>query len=189
MKITRLEIHILRAPDESRPYWVSNFIVPRANEILVRMHTDEGIEGIGIATSYTPIEAAIKAFKTGIGELVIGEDPLAPERLYQRLFALSSQRIASERGWSREAIVRISAAIDIAAWDIVGKFAKLPLYRLFGGYRTEVPCYVTCCATRSRCSRRRATPASRARSAVWRSAPISNAWRWCAKSSAQTRSS
>src|SRR5262249_39798985 len=51
---------------------------------------------------------------------------------------------ASEKGWSREAIIRISAAVDIACWDLVGKVAKLPLYRLFGGYRDEVPCYVTC---------------------------------------------
>ncbi len=144
MKITELEVHILRAPDDVRPHWVSHFIVPRANEILVRLRTDEGIEGVGIATSYTPIEAAIKAFKSGIGELVVGEDPLAPERLYQKLFRLTSKRIASERGWSREAIVRISAAVDIACWDIVGKAAGLPLYRLFGGFRGEVPCYVTC---------------------------------------------
>ena len=144
MKITGLEVHILRAPDEGRPHWVSHFVVPRANEILVRMRTDEGIEGFGIATSYTPIEAAIKAFKSGIADLVIGEDPLAPERLYQKLFALTAQRVASERGWSREAIVRISSAVDIAAWDIVGKAAGLPLYRLFGGFRNEVPCYVTC---------------------------------------------
>ena len=144
MKITKLDIYILRAPDTGRPHWVSNFIVPRANEILVRMHTDEGVEGIGIATSYTPIEAAVNAFKSGIADLVIGADPLAPERLYQKLFALTSQRIASEKGWTREAIVRISAAVDIAAWDIVGKVAGLPLYRLFGGYRSEVPCYVTC---------------------------------------------
>jgi len=144
MKITQLEVHILRAPDTGRPHWVSNFIVPRANEILVRMRTDQGVEGVGIATSYTPIEAAIQAFKTGIAELAVGEDPLAPERLYQKIFALTSQRLASERGWTREAIVRISAAVDIAAWDIVGKVAGLPLYRLFGGFRSEVPCYVTC---------------------------------------------
>ncbi len=144
MKITKLDVYILRAPDTGRPHWVSNFIVPRANEILVRMHTDEGVEGIGIATSYTPIEAAINAFKSGIADLVIGADPLAPERLYQRIFALTSQRIASEKGWAREAIVRISAAVDIAAWDVVGKVAGLPLYRLFGGYRNVVPCYVTC---------------------------------------------
>ena len=144
MKITELEVHILRAPDEGRPHWVSHFKVPRANEILVRMRTDEGVEGIGIATSYTPIEAAIHAVHTGIGELIVGADPLAPERLYEKLFALTSQRLANEKGWSREAIVRISAAVDIAAWDIVGKVAGLPLYRLFGGYRNEVPCYVTC---------------------------------------------
>ena len=137
MKIVQLEVHILRAHDTGRPHWVSHFIVPRANEILVRMRTDEGIEGIGLATSYTPIEAAIHVFRSGIGELIIGSDPLAPERLYQKLFALTSQRLAHEKGWSREALVRISAAVDIAAWDIVGNVAGLPLYRLFGGYRAD----------------------------------------------------
>lgn len=144
MKITRLDVYILRAPDTGRPHWVSHFIVPKANEILVRMYTDAGVEGIGIATSYTPIEAAIHAFRSGIAEQIVGADPLAPERLYQKLFALTSQRLAFEKGWSREALVRISAAVDIAAWDIIGKVAGLPLYRLFGGYRSEVPCYVTC---------------------------------------------
>ena len=144
MKIIRFEAFILRAPDKGAPHWVSNFIVPRANEILVRLHTDEGIEGFGIATSYTPIEAPIKAFKTGIAEQVVGEDPLAPERVYQKLFALTSQRLAHEKGWTREALIRIAAAVDIACWDIVGKSAKLPLYRLFGGFRDKVPAYVTC---------------------------------------------
>jgi L-alanine-DL-glutamate epimerase-like enolase superfamily enzyme len=144
MKITQLEIHILRAPDNGRPHWVSNFIVPRANELLVRMRTDQGVEGFGLATNYTPMDAVVKAFRTGISDLIIGQDPLAPERLYQRLFALTSQRLASEKGWSREALVRISSAVDLAAWDIVGKVSGLPLYRLFGGYRNQVPCYVTC---------------------------------------------
>jgi L-alanine-DL-glutamate epimerase-like enolase superfamily enzyme len=144
MKITGLDVWILRAPDRGRPHWVSHFIVPKANEILVRMRTDEGLEGIGIATSYTPIEAAVHAFRTGIADLVVGEDPLAPERLYRRLFALTWQRVAHEKGWSREAIVRISAAVDIACWDLMGKVAGLPLYRLFGGWRDAVPCYVTC---------------------------------------------
>jgi len=144
MKITKLEVHILRAPDTGRPHWVSHFIVPKANEILVRLQTDDGLEGIGLATSYTPIEAAIHAFRSGIGDLIVGADPLAPEQLYQKLFALTWQRLAHEKGWTREALVRISSAIDIACWDIMGKAAGLPLYRLFGGYRSEVPCYVTC---------------------------------------------
>ena len=138
MRITKLDVFALRAPPQERPHWTSHFIVPTANEILVRLHTDEGLQGIGLATSYTPIDFAIKAFKSGLGEMVIGEDPLAPERLYRKLFGLTSHRLASEKGWSREALIRISAAVDIAAWDIIGKAANLPLYRLFGGYRSEI---------------------------------------------------
>jgi L-alanine-DL-glutamate epimerase-like enolase superfamily enzyme len=144
MKITRLEVFTLKAPQSGRPHWVSHFIVPTANEILVRIYTDEGIDGFGLATSYTPIDFAVKAFKSGIGDLIIGEDPLAPERVYKKLFALTTSRMASEKGWSREAVIRISSAIDIALWDIVGKTAGLPLYRIFGGFRSEVPAYVTC---------------------------------------------
>ena len=144
MKITRVEVYTLRAPPPERPHWTSHFIVPTANEILVRLYTDEGIDGVGLATSYTPIEFAVKALKGGIMELVLGQDPLAPERLYRKLFDLTTSKAASARGWSREAVIRVSAAVDIAAWDIVGKAAKLPLYRLFGGYRSEVPAYVTC---------------------------------------------
>src|SRR5450756_1079466 len=55
MKITKLQVYVLRAPDTARPHWVSHFIVPKANEILVRLQTDEGVEGIGLATSYTPV--------------------------------------------------------------------------------------------------------------------------------------
>src|SRR5262245_47099913 len=109
MKITSVEVHILRAPDTGRPHWVSHFIVPRANELLVRLRTDTGLEGIGLATSYTSVAPLIECFRSGIAELIVGADPLAPERLYQKLFALTSQRLAHEKGWSREALVRISS--------------------------------------------------------------------------------
>jgi D-galactarolactone cycloisomerase len=144
MRIRKIEAWVLTAQGDDRPHWVSHFIVPRANELLVRLTTEEGVEGIGIATSYTPIDAVRHAASSGIFEYVSGADALAPERVYQTLFALTWQRIAFEKKWSREAIVRISAAVDIAMWDIVGKVAGLPLYRLFGGFADAVPAYVTC---------------------------------------------
>lgn len=142
--ITGLEVHLLRGPDTDRPHWVSNFIVPTANEILVRLTTSDGVEGFGLATSYTNAEPILDVFRSGIGERILGQNPLAPERLYQDLFALSWSRLAHEKGWGREALIRISSAVDVACWDIMGKVAGLPLYRLFGGYRDKVPCYVTC---------------------------------------------
>jgi len=144
MKITGFKAWILTAPDEQRPHWVSHFVVPRANEVLIQLDTDEGLSGIGLATSYTPIEACRHMLRDDFASLVIGADALAPERMYEKIFSLTWQRHAHERGWSREAIIRISSALDIAMWDLMGKAAGLPLYRLFGGHRSQVPAYVTC---------------------------------------------
>lgn len=143
-KIKEIEFSILTAPDEKRPHWVSLFKVPSANELLVRMKTDDGVEGFGLATSYTDITPLVNVVKGGLSDEIIAMDALSPERLYEKLFGLTFSRKAAENSWGREALIRISSAVDIACWDIVGKMANLPLYRLFGGYRNKVPCYVTC---------------------------------------------
>jgi len=119
MKIVELDVRILNAANDGPAYWVSNFIVPRANELLVRIRTRDGVEGFGLATSYSSAEPMIQAFKSGIADLMLGEDASAPERLYEKLFGLTSQRVAYEKGY-------------------------MALYRLFGGYRDTVPYYVTC---------------------------------------------
>ena len=144
IKITGLDVFILKGPQEDRPHWVSNFIVPSANEILIRLRTNDGIEGFGLATSYTNADPIVNAIKNGIMERLIGANPLAPERIFKDLFSLTSKRLAHEKGWGREAIIRISSAVDVACWDIIGKKADLPLYQLFGGYRDQIPYYVTC---------------------------------------------
>ena len=142
--IKEIEFSILTAPDEKRPHWVSLFKVPSANELLVRMKTDDGVEGFGLATSYTDITPLVNIVKGGLSDEILGMDALSPERLYEKLFGLTFSRKAAENSWGREALIRVSSAVDIACWDIVGKTANLPLYRLFGGYRNKVPCYVTC---------------------------------------------
>ena len=142
--ISELDVYVLRAPNESRPHWVSHFIVPSANEVLVRLRTNEGVEGFGLATSYTNVSPLVDVFRSGLSDHIIGMNPLAPERIYHKIFDLTATRLAHEKGWGREALVRISAAVDIACWDIIGKMANLPLYQMFGGYRDRVPCYVTC---------------------------------------------
>jgi len=144
MRITKLEVLALRGPKVARPHWTALFPVPAGNELLVKMHTSEGITGFGLATSYTPLDPLIKPWKTGFADLIVGQNPLSPERLYQTLFGLTTSKTASEKGWSREGIIRCSAAVDLACWDIIGKAANLPLYQLFGGYRDEVPVYATC---------------------------------------------
>lgn len=144
MKIASVEVYVLRGPAETRGHWVSHFRVPNANDLLVRLRTDEGLEGFGLASSNSAIEEAARLFCDGLEELVIGADALAPERLYEKLFALTYQRRTFEKGWSRNALILASAAVDIATWDIMGRACAQPLYRLFGGYRSAVPCYVTC---------------------------------------------
>ncbi|HEY5700690.1 MAG TPA: mandelate racemase/muconate lactonizing enzyme family protein [Gammaproteobacteria bacterium] len=144
MKITEVEVFLLTAPDEARPHWVSHFVVPTANDMLVRLRTDEGLEGFGLASSNTHLDAAAGMFTEGYAELIIGADALAPEQLYENLFALTWQRRAREKGWSRASLVLASAAVDIAAWDLVGKASGQPLHRLFGGHKQNAPCYVTC---------------------------------------------
>ena len=49
--ITNIKVYILSGPKEKRPHWVSNFIVPNANELLVILETNQGVEGFGLATS------------------------------------------------------------------------------------------------------------------------------------------
>jgi len=76
MKITKLDIYILRAPDDSRPHWVSHFIVPKANEILVRMHTGAEQPGAVVDIKKIPELRAIQLDASG---LVLGAAVCAAE--------------------------------------------------------------------------------------------------------------
>ncbi len=144
MKITDVEAYMLTGPPEERGHWVSHYPVHQANELLIRLKTDEGLEGFGLGSSRLLIKGAAEMFNEGLKELIVGEDALAPERLYEKIFSITHQKIAFIKEWSRNALLITSAAVDLAVWDILGKASGQPLFRLFGGYREEVPCYVTC---------------------------------------------
>ncbi len=144
MKITDVEAYMLTGPPEERGHWVSHYPVHQANELLIRLKTDEGLEGFGLGSSRLLIKGAAEMFNEGLKELIIGEDALAPERLYEKVFSITHQKLAYVKEWSRNGLLITSAALDLAMWDLLGKASGQPLFRLFGGYREEVPCYVTC---------------------------------------------
>lgn len=97
---------------------------------IVQLYTDEGIVGIGDATS--PIEAVRPIFQSTIKPLLVGQNPLDVERLW----ALMARNVKGGPG------ADLVGGIDVALWDVVGKAAGLPLFRIFGAYRDTVPCYV-----------------------------------------------
>ena len=101
---------------------------------IVKVNTDNGISGlgeVGIANWGGAIDAAIHH----LAELVVGEDPLSTERIWQRMFRKSF--FPADKVYS----CAISA-IDIALWDIKGKALDTPVYKLLGGpVRDKVVCY------------------------------------------------
>ena len=100
---------------------------------LVRVRTDDGLEGIGEAdASPEVIKAIIDApfshnIACGLREILIGENPLETERLWQKMY-----RRTMYYGRSSVTICAMSA-VDMALWDLKGKYFKQPIHRLLGG--------------------------------------------------------
>jgi L-alanine-DL-glutamate epimerase-like enolase superfamily enzyme len=111
--------------------------------LLVEVITDDGIKGYGQITS-TPM-AEIKRWVERFGEEVRGMDALARVAVWEKLFAMTSPR-PNLGGLSRAARPQIMGAIggiDMALWDIEGKAAKLPIFRLIGAENKPVFTYAT----------------------------------------------
>ena len=111
---------------------------------LVRVHTDEGIVGVGEADTSPYLARTIvempssHSIARGLREVLVGEDPLQVDRLWQLMFHASDHY-----GRGGVALHTISA-IDIALWDIAGKAAGRPVCELLGGRRVaDVPVYAS----------------------------------------------
>ena len=87
----------------------------KAWETVVRVHTDEGISGIGQAESPSLVIEAIIRCDGGLEELLRGEDPLQVERLWQKMY--SATGLFGRRGVTIAAI----GAVETALWDIAGQ--------------------------------------------------------------------
>ncbi|MBU2053931.1 MAG: mandelate racemase/muconate lactonizing enzyme family protein [Proteobacteria bacterium] len=106
--------------------------------LMVRIDTDEGVSGWGEAFGHRIWPATRAAIDTLIGPQCIGRDPAAIGALVGDL-----QRNLHGVGRNGPAMYALSA-IDIALWDIAGKLAGLPLYRLLGGgLRQDLPAYAS----------------------------------------------
>jgi len=127
MKITDVECHTLLVPDLQKDQTSS-----AQDDIVVFVHTDEGITGIG-ETDVNPwiAKACIEARSThtmglGLKEMLIGEDPREPERLWEKLY------VGSAMNGRRGAVICAMGALDMALWDIKGKAAGKPCWQLLG---------------------------------------------------------
>jgi galactonate dehydratase len=105
--------------------------------LWVRIHTDEGITGLG--ETYPLADAEMGVLARSFVPRLIGRNPLDIERNWSDLFLA-----VSYHGWAG-AELRALSAIDLALWDILGQVCGQPVYRLLGGAcREAIPVYNTC---------------------------------------------
>jgi D-arabinonate dehydratase len=133
MKVTAIDSFVLGVPTV-KPISLS---FPEHRLVVARVHTDQGLTGLG----YTLVfggggsESILAYLQSRLAPLLIGEDPLFVERLWERMFR-------ADRGIKRQGVAGYAlSALDIALWDVAGKAAGLPLYKLWGAFTDRVPAY------------------------------------------------
>ena len=139
MKITDIQIHVLKSP-LAEPFAFSQGWVRQCSATLVEVITDEGISGWGeaFAQGLEPPEIAATVIDKALRPLVVGANPLDTEVLWHRMYHMT-------RDYGRKgSVVAGISAIDMALWDIAGKFHGLPVHQLLGGaFRSRVQPYAT----------------------------------------------
>jgi len=134
MKIAAIRT-IPLACDCDPPYASAAGVQSRRGALLVEIGTDDGVVGLGEAGPGGGATAAV--IDKQLAPLLLGEDPLLIEYLWQKMWARTRQH--GRRGVVMHAI----SGVDIALWDIAGKVARLPVYRLLGACRDRVEAYAS----------------------------------------------
>ncbi len=133
MKITDLEAYGVAIPFIAPIFSAYGVSYPARLRTLIRVHTDVGLVGIGEAgvpaTHPVRHDEQLHHFQKVVKPLVVGESPYDYRYLLQKLRHMP------------EAI-----AIELACWDLMGKAAGLPVYRLLGGHghRAQIPTSAYC---------------------------------------------
>jgi len=128
MKIKKIEIYTFDVP-LIEPFRIAIGTMYAANDVLVKIITDSGLYGLGEACPFPPItgetqESNLAAAKA-IREILLDRDPLIIEALIDSLGNIVHSNPSAV------------AAYDMALFDLLGKAANLPLYKLLGGYRSS----------------------------------------------------
>ncbi|WP_119461105.1 mandelate racemase/muconate lactonizing enzyme family protein [Rhodospirillaceae bacterium SYSU D60014] len=128
MKITDIECFVLLVPD-----YRADACSSAQDDLVVKIHTDEGVTGIG-ETDTNPwvARAMIEAPGThimglGLKEMLIGADPRDVEGLWERMYVGSA--MTGRRGLG----ICAMGALDMALWDLRGKIENKPAWQLLGG--------------------------------------------------------
>jgi galactonate dehydratase len=104
---------------------ITDLKVLKVNRFMyVRICTDEGLSGIGECGTWGFLDAAAEAVRS-FSTYLIGQDPLQIEHHWQYMYRSYHFRGA--------AVMGAISAIDIALWDIAGKYYHAPIYQLLGG--------------------------------------------------------
>lgn len=138
MEITDVEAIYVRLPE------VGERCDSGQDALIVKVHTDEGIIGIGeVDSAPLAVQGMIlgpysHTTSSGLKQLLIGEDPFATEYLWNKMYRANIY--AGRFGIGLHAM----SGIDLALWDIKGKKLGLPVWKLLGGgFRKSIRCYAS----------------------------------------------
>ena len=131
MKITRVIAQVLRLPDMEAK------TAGTQDTLLIRVQTDSGLEGVGEVDSSPEVAKSVvdapfsHNVACGLRELLIGEDPLDTERLWDKMYG------GTVYFGRRGVAITAMAGVDVALWDLKGKHFGVPVHQLLGGKRHD----------------------------------------------------
>jgi L-alanine-DL-glutamate epimerase-like enolase superfamily enzyme len=138
MEITAVETVELTDIDLDEVGWVGPESQPHERLLFVRVHTDDGLVGLG--ETYPRPTTDAELIHSEIAPDMVGRDPHDVEEIWQDTY-----RAANGWGGFGGSEMRALSALDIALWDLKGQDLGAPIHDLLGGrVRDSMPTYNTC---------------------------------------------